>query len=160
MIGSYLWRLLFPGVIHLVMAIMMCAVMFTIGVLLWVPSTTALQNGAAITPPMGWLSWQRYRCAIACADATSKDCFNERLIKDTADAMVSMGYKEAGYEYVCLDDCWQAPRRINGHVVPDPKRFPSGIKGLADYVHSKGLKLGLLSLVFFKQILKKERCTS
>jgi hypothetical protein len=57
--------------------------------------------------------------------------------------MVSEGYKDAGYEYVCLDDCWQAKHRVNGHVVADPENFPSGIKVLADYVHSKGLKLGL-----------------
>jgi alpha-galactosidase len=62
----------------------------------------ALQNGAALTPPMSWLSWQRYRCAIGCNDSTSKDCFNERLIRETADALVSEGYKDAGYEYVCL----------------------------------------------------------
>ena len=59
--------------------------------------------------------------------------------------MVEGGYADAGYEYVALDDCWQAPRRVNGHIVADPHRFPSGIKALADYVHSKGLKLGLYS---------------
>ena len=58
----------------------------------------ALLNGAALTPPMGWLSWQRYRCAIGCNNATSPDCFNEQLIRDTADAMVALGYKDAGYE--------------------------------------------------------------
>jgi hypothetical protein len=111
--------------------------------LLLVAQAAALLNGAALTPPMGWLSWQRYRCAIGCNNATGADCFNEKLIRDTADAMVSLGYKDAGYEYVCLDDCWQAPARKNGHVVADPQRFPSGIKALADYVHAKGLKLGL-----------------
>ena len=58
----------------------------------------ALQNGAALTPPMGWLSWQRYGCTVACDNATAKDCFNEKLIRDTADALVSEGYKDAGYE--------------------------------------------------------------
>lgn len=95
----------------------------------------ALDNGAADLPPLGWCSWQRYRCAIACNDSTSKDCFNERLIRDTADAMAASPLKAAGYEYVALDDCWQAPRRVNGHVVADPHRFPSGMKALADYVH-------------------------
>jgi hypothetical protein len=104
---------------------------------------SALGNGVARTPPLGWLSWQRYRCTTACNDSTSRNCFNERLIKDTADAMVAGGYLDAGYEYVALDDCWQAPYRVNGHVVPDPQRFPSGIDGLAKYVHGKGLKLGL-----------------
>jgi alpha-galactosidase len=106
-------------------------------------SASALDNGAADTPPLGWCSWQRYRCAIACNDSTSKDCFNERLIRDTADAMAAGPLKAAGYEYVALDDCWQAPRRKGGHVQADPHRFPSGIKALADYVHSKGLKFGV-----------------
>ena len=59
-----------------------------------------LDNGAANTPPMGWCSWQRYRCARACNDGTSLDCFNERLIKDTADALVSSGLRDAGFELV------------------------------------------------------------
>jgi hypothetical protein len=105
--------------------------------------SAALDNRVADTPPRGWCSWQRYRCHIACDDATSPECFNERLIRDTADAMAAGGYVSAGYEYVALDDCWQAPRRVGGHIVSDPKRFPSGIKALADYVHSKGMKLGL-----------------
>ena len=109
-------------------------------------TTVALDNGAADTPPLGWCSWQRYRCEIACNDSTSLDCFNERLIKDTADAMVDLGYKALGYEYVALDDCWQAPYRQNGHVVADPHRFPSGMKALADYVHSKGLKFGMYTV--------------
>jgi alpha-galactosidase len=96
---------------------------------------------------MSWLSWQRYRCATKCNDATSADCFNEKLIRDTADALVSEGYKDVGYEYVCLDDCWQAPRGKDGHMAADANRFPSGIKALAAYVHSKGLKLGLYTAV-------------
>eukprot|EP00729_Bicosta_minor_P020646 gene20645-35323_t len=72
----------------------------------WTSTTVhALQNGAAITPAMGWISWQRYNCAKGCKNATADDCLNEKLIRDTADAMVSLGYKEAGYEYVCIDDC-------------------------------------------------------
>ena len=103
----------------------------------------ALSNGVAALPPLGWCSWQRYRCAIACNDSTSDECLNERLIKSVADALVAGGYKDAGYQYVALDDCWQAPHRVNGRVVADPQRFPSGIKALADYVHARGLKLGL-----------------
>ena len=98
----------------------------------------SLQNGAALTPPMGWLSWQRYRCS---------EEFNETLIRDTADALVSEGYKDAGYEYVCLDDCWQGRRDKDGHLAANPEKFPSGIKALAAYVHSKGLKLGLYTAV-------------
>ena len=63
----------------------------------------ALDNGVANTPPRGWCSWQRYRCHIACNDSTSPECFNERLIKDTADAMVAGGFREAGYGYVALE---------------------------------------------------------
>ena len=107
----------------------------------------ALQNGAALTPPKGWLSWMRYGCTTACGNATAAECFNEGLIRRTADAMVELGYKDAGYEYVALDDCWQAPHRVNGHVVADPYRFPSGIRALAEYVHAKGLKLGLYTAV-------------
>ena len=64
------------------------------------PATNKLAAGAADTPPLGWCSWQRYRCAISCNDSTSTDCFNERLIKDTADAMAASGLAKAGYEYV------------------------------------------------------------
>jgi hypothetical protein len=78
------------------------------------------------------LSWQRYSCATACKNATAKECFNEGLIRDTADAMVALGYKGAGWEYVNLDDCWQAAERVDGRVVAHPLRFPSGIKALAD----------------------------
>ena len=63
-------------------------------------ATNKLAAGAADTPPLGWCSWQRYRCAISCNDSTSTDCFNERLIKDTADAMAASGLAKAGYEYV------------------------------------------------------------
>ena len=63
----------------------------------------AIDNGVANTPPRGWCSWQRYRCHIACNDSTSAECFNERLIKETADAMAAGGFRDAGYEYVALE---------------------------------------------------------
>src|SRR5256885_16396171 len=62
---------------------------------------------------------------------------------EMADAMVSSGMQAAGYQYVNIDDCWQVSRDAQGTIVADPQRFPSGMKALADYVHSKGLKLGL-----------------
>ena len=68
------------------------------------PLAQALNNGAARTPPLGWLSWQRYRCNMNCT-ADPDNCFSEKLIKKTIDAMAAGGYKEAGYEYVNLDDC-------------------------------------------------------
>jgi hypothetical protein len=67
--------------------------------LLAVTPALAKHDGLALTPPLGWLSWQRYRCSIWCNDSTSANCFNEKLIKDTADEMVKGGYKDAGYEY-------------------------------------------------------------
>ena len=91
-------------------------------------------EGLAKTPPMGWNSWNKFACNVS-----------EDLIKETADAMVASGMKDAGYEYVVIDDCWQIGRDSLGFIVADPERFPSGIKALADYVHSKGLKFGLYS---------------
>jgi hypothetical protein len=90
----------------------------------------------------GWLSWQRYRCNMDCTNDPD-NCFSEKLIKKTIDSMVSEGYKAAGYEYVNLDDCWQAEERVNGHLVAHPTNFPSGIKALAKYAHDAGMKLGL-----------------
>jgi alpha-galactosidase len=91
-------------------------------------------EGLAATPPMGWNSWNRFACTV-----------DEKLIRETADAMVSSGMKKAGYQYVNLDDCWQGEREDLGLIRPDSKRFPSGMKALAEYVHSKGLKLGIYS---------------
>jgi len=90
--------------------------------------------GLALTPPMGWNSWNRFAGNI-----------NEDLIRQTADAMATNGMKDAGYVYVNIDDCWHGERDAQGFIHPDPQRFPSGIKALADYVHSKGLKLGIYS---------------
>jgi alpha-galactosidase len=88
----------------------------------------------APTPPMGWNSWNKFGCNVS-----------EGLIKEMADAMVKSGMRDAGYEYVVIDDCWQTGRDSIGNIVPDPDRFPSGMKALADYIHSKGLKFGLYS---------------
>ena len=88
----------------------------------------------AATPPMGWNSWNKFACNVS-----------EDLIRQTADAMVASGMKDAGYQYVVIDDCWQVERDASGNIVADPKRFPSGMKALADYVHAKGLKFGLYS---------------
>lgn len=86
-----------------------------------------------MTPPMGWNSWNTFATDI-----------NEDLVKQTADIMVASGMKDAGYTYIVLDDGWMTRERdANGNLVPDPKKFPSGMKSLIDYVHSKGLKFGL-----------------
>jgi alpha-galactosidase len=97
-------------------------------------SAWALDNGLAKTPPMGWNSWNKFGCNV-----------NEKIIRAAADALVTSGMKDAGYQYVVIDDCWQVRRDSQGNIVPDPERFPSGMKALADYVHSKGLKFGLYS---------------
>ena len=95
----------------------------------------ALENGLARTPPMGFNNWNTTHCR---AD------FNEAMVKGIADIFVSRGLKDAGYQYVNLDDCWaKTSRDSSGNLVPDPVRFPNGIKALADYVHSKGLKIGI-----------------
>lgn len=94
----------------------------------------ALDNGLARTPPMGWNSWNKFACNVS-----------ETLIKGAADAVVSTGMKDAGYEYVVIDDCWQVSRDHEGNIVVDATRFPNGMKAVADYVHSKGLKFGIYS---------------
>ncbi|XP_030223742.1 alpha-galactosidase A isoform X2 [Gadus morhua] len=105
----------------------------------------ALDNGLALTPIMGWLHWARFMCNVDC-DADPDNCISERLFMQMADVMVKEGWRDAGYEYVCLDDCWPSRRRdASGGLQADPARFPGGIKRLADYVHSKGLKLGIYS---------------
>jgi len=91
-------------------------------------------EGLAMTPPMGWNSWNKFACNV-----------DENLIKETADAMVASGMKDAGYTYINIDDCWHGERDSLGFIHADPKRFPSGLKALSDYVHSKGLKLGIYS---------------
>ena len=93
-----------------------------------------LDNGLGKTPQMGWNSWNRFGCSI-----------NEKLIMDTIDALNSSGLIEYGYNYINLDDCWQIKRDENDTIVADPNAFPNGIKYLADYAHSKGLKFGLYS---------------
>jgi alpha-galactosidase len=95
--------------------------------------------GLARTPPMGWNSWNKFQCDI-----------DETIIRAMADAMATNGMKDAGYEYINIDDCWQGQRDAQGFIQADPVKFPSGIKALADYVHAKGLKLGIYSDVGYQ----------
>jgi alpha-galactosidase len=91
----------------------------------------------AQTPPMGWNSWNTFGWQIS-----------EDLIKETADAWKDQGLSDAGYEYLVIDDCWSEKQRSkDGHLVPDHNKFPGGMKAVADYVHSKGLKFGMYSCV-------------
>uniref|UniRef100_A0A2R9AYK2 Alpha-galactosidase n=1 Tax=Pan paniscus TaxID=9597 RepID=A0A2R9AYK2_PANPA len=101
-----------------------------------------LDNGLLQTPPMGWLAWERFRCNINC-DEDPKNCISERLFMEMADRMAQDGWRDMGYTYLNIDDCWISGRDASGRLMPDPKRFPHGIPFLADYVHSLGLKLGI-----------------
>jgi alpha-galactosidase len=88
----------------------------------------------ALTPPMGWNSWNLIEADVS-----------DTLIRQIADAIVKTGMKDAGYQYIIIDDYWVGGRDATNHLFPDPKRFPNGMKALADYIHSKGLKLGIYS---------------
>ncbi|PFX17508.1 Alpha-N-acetylgalactosaminidase [Stylophora pistillata] len=89
------------------------------------------------------MAWERFRCNIDCDD-DPQNCVSEKLFMQMADRIAEDGFQKAGYKYVCIDDCWASYNRtLEGDLQPDPTRFPSGIKKLADYIHSKGLKFGL-----------------
>src|ERR1700732_2549052 len=101
--------------------------------LLIAPALLAAQDRPlASTPPMGWNSWNKFGCNVS-----------EDLVRQMADAMVKSGMKDVGYQYIVIDDCWQVDRDSSGNIVPDAKSFPSGIKALAVYLHSRGLKFGV-----------------
>ena len=102
--------------------------------ILGIVDVRALDNGLALTPPMGWNSWNKFGCKI-----------DEITVREAADAMVASGMRDAGYQFIVIDDCWQVDRDSKGNIIVDGKAFPSGIKALADYVHSKGLKFGIYS---------------
>jgi alpha-galactosidase len=93
-----------------------------------------VSSGLALTPPMGWNSWNKFACNVS-----------DELIRGMADALVKSGMKDSGYQYVVIDDCWQVSRDTAGNIVADAQRFPHGIKAVADYVHSLGLKFGIYS---------------
>ena len=94
-----------------------------------------LPGGLAAAPPMGWNSWNTFGADIS-----------DRMIREMADAMADKGYRDAGYEYLVIDDCWSLRHRsADGLLVPDPDKFPDGMKAVADYVHSRGLKFGMYS---------------
>jgi alpha-galactosidase len=115
-----------PGIRNIPILVMLG---FGVAAPLW-----ALDNGLAKTPPLGWNSWNKFGCNV-----------NEKLIREIADSMAGGGLKDAGYEYLIIDDCWQVGRDREGNILPDPQRFAGGMKALADYVHSKGLKFGIYS---------------
>ena len=113
--------------------VMVAAIFAAAAVLLPSSPALALNNGLALTPPMGWNDWNSFGCNV-----------NATLIEQTADTIVSAGLQAAGYRYVNIDDCWMSSSRsATGHLVPDPAKFPGGITAVADYVHAKGLGLGI-----------------
>lgn len=104
-------------------------------------------NGLARTPPMGWMSWQVFRCETDCADHP-EHCVNEELYRQMASAIASDGYLEVGYATVSIDDCWErlaGRNATSGALLPDPQRFPSGMAALGDFMHEKGVKFGIYS---------------
>ncbi|XP_028295411.1 alpha-N-acetylgalactosaminidase [Gouania willdenowi] len=106
-------------------------------------TTLTLDNGLMRTPPMGWLAWERFRCDIDCKD-DPQNCISENLFRDMADRLSEDGWRELGYVYVNIDDCWSSMNRDeHGRLQADPMRFPGGIKKLAGYMHDRGLKLGI-----------------
>jgi alpha-galactosidase len=116
---------------HLFMSVSVRAsVLAAVVAVLMAPSLSAQDKGLASTPPMG----NKFGCNVS-----------EDMIRQMADAMVSSGMKDAGYQYVVIDDCWQVERDASGNIVADTKLFPPGIKALANYVHSRGLKFGIYS---------------
>ncbi len=113
--------------------------LFAVGLLLPVQGVTAAQHvalaapSAVSLPPMGWNDWNHFHCNI-----------NEQVVQQTANAFVSSGMLAAGYQYVNIDDCWLSHSRdASGQLQADPAKFPHGIKGVADFVHGLGLKLGI-----------------
>ena len=107
---------------------------FAVALLTSLHTTAANRDSLALTPPMGFMTWNKY-----------KEDINEQLIRQIADKMAADGYAEAGYKYIFIDDAWQGGRDKHNNILPDPEKFPSGMKALADYVHSKGLRLGIYS---------------
>ena len=99
-----------------------------------IAATPGTSSMLAATPPMGWNSWNTF----------GKD-INEELVRSVADEMVDLGLKDFGYRYVVIDDHWEGGRDARGRLLANPKKFPNGIKAVADYIHSKGLKFGIYS---------------
>lgn len=98
-----------------------------------IPGSTSY-NGLNLVPQMGWNNWNAFHCDVS-----------EELLLNTAQAMVDYGLRDLGYNYVVLDDCWSAGRNDSGYLVHNPKKFPNGMKAVADRVHDLGMKYGMYS---------------
>jgi len=111
----------------------MASLVLSFLLLCFCPAVDSLDNGLGLTPPMGWNTWNTFFCAI-----------DETLIHQTAEILVETGLAALGYTYLNLDDCWMHSNRTeDGKYTPDPVKFPSGMKALGDFLHSRGLRLGL-----------------
>lgn len=111
-----------------------------------IPAPSALENGLARTPPMGWMSWERFACEIDCQTYPA-NCIGETLFRETAEILANEGYRDAGYVYINIDDCWSEWQRDKKthKLVPNAERFPNGMEKLSSYIHSLGLKFGIYS---------------
>lgn len=124
--------------------------------LLFLPGLSGLNNGLARTPPMGWMSWLKFYCEVDCQKHPD-GCINEKLYATMADYLSKEGYKDVGYEYIHIDDCWMSNERDKqGKLTADSKRFPRGIPWLANHVSifkktkmaGKGKKLTIAISIF------------
>ncbi|KAK8812474.1 hypothetical protein WA158_007708 [Blastocystis sp. Blastoise] len=112
-------------------------------VVCFIATVFALDNGLALTPPMGWMPWEWNRCTVDCKNHPDS-CISEKLFMDVADVMARDGYLDAGYNRINIDDCWATHERDADHtLVADPERFPHGMKALGDYIHSKNIYFGI-----------------
>jgi alpha-galactosidase len=109
-----------------------CILMSVLNLLSWSGSAWAQDSMLARTPPMGWNSWNHFACEVS-----------DAVVRAQADAIVTSGMKSVGYVYILIDDCWEGTRDAAGYIRPNA-RFPD-MKALADYVHSKALKIGIYS---------------
>ena len=97
----------------------------------------------APTPPLGWMSWERFRCETDCA-AVPDGCIDENLYRNMSEQLVEGGYVAAGYDMINIDDCWMADSRAaDGTLPPNATRFPSGMKAMGDFMHARGIKFGI-----------------
>jgi alpha-N-acetylgalactosaminidase len=108
-----------------------------------VSTVLCLDNGLALTPPMGWMAWEQFHCVVDCA-AHPTTCISEQLMTDMIDRLAEDGWVAAGYDRINIDDCWLShDRDANGELQADPDRFPHGIPYLTKYAHDRGVKFGI-----------------
>eukprot|EP00729_Bicosta_minor_P024652 gene24652-7406_t len=101
-------------------------------------------NGLALTPPMGWMSWEIFRCETDCVKHPDS-CINDKLYTEMASRIASDGYLSAGYDQVSIDDCWEAPRKKGDALHGSTVRFPNGMKAVGDFLKKQGVRFGIYS---------------